>query len=259
MKKNNGITLIALIVTIIIMLILVAVTVRILINSGIIGKAKEAKDKTEAAYVEESRAGDSINVNGNTYNSIEEYMTELNKDPDLAKLLEFFGKGRDVIFDDDIEEYRDNIEPIPDFNTSVQFLYSTEGISWITYKNKTYELHMDDEDEVTEVENVSDMAIVIGINLDYVRFTPGDNQTWYEWATDTNSTDDLPIVFRNSQLDTLKGMIIYCHDNNHPEIGRGYPITGGPLNCTLYTVDYTNVKYTDKIQRGTVYFMDSLI
>ncbi len=39
MKKNSGITLIALIITIIIMLILVAVTVSILINSGIIGKA----------------------------------------------------------------------------------------------------------------------------------------------------------------------------------------------------------------------------
>ena len=41
MRKNKGITLIALIITIIVMLILVAVTIRILIDSGLIGKAKQ--------------------------------------------------------------------------------------------------------------------------------------------------------------------------------------------------------------------------
>ena len=72
MKKNYGITLIALIITIIVMLILVAVTVSVLINSGLIGKAKKAKDDTQSAYAEESRLGDSININGTVYNSIDE-------------------------------------------------------------------------------------------------------------------------------------------------------------------------------------------
>ena len=72
MEKNNRITLIALIITIIVMLILVAVSVSILINSGLIGKAKEAKDDTQSAYAEESRLGESININGTVYNSIDE-------------------------------------------------------------------------------------------------------------------------------------------------------------------------------------------
>ena len=46
MKKNSGITLIALIITIIIMLILVAVTISIVINSGIIGKAQKQTGKS---------------------------------------------------------------------------------------------------------------------------------------------------------------------------------------------------------------------
>ena len=78
MKKNNGITLIALIITIIIMLILVAVSISILINSGLIGKAKEAGSKTKTAYEQESRMGDSITIDGVTYNNIDEYLADLN-------------------------------------------------------------------------------------------------------------------------------------------------------------------------------------
>ncbi len=81
MKKNNGITLIALIITIIIMLILVAVTISILINSGLIGKAKDAKDKTKTAYEEEQRTGDSLNIDGVMYNGVDEYIDSMDKVP----------------------------------------------------------------------------------------------------------------------------------------------------------------------------------
>ena len=74
MNKKSGITLIALIITIIIMLILVAVSVSILINSGLIGKAKEGAQKTKTAYEQEQRIGESINIDGVMYNSIDEYI-----------------------------------------------------------------------------------------------------------------------------------------------------------------------------------------
>ena len=76
MKKNKGITLIALIITIIIMLILVAVSVSILINSGLIGKAKEAGEKTKTSYSQEQSLGDSINIDGVVY-SFDEYLDSL--------------------------------------------------------------------------------------------------------------------------------------------------------------------------------------
>lgn len=53
MKNQKGITLIALIITIIVMLILVAVTVAVVINSDLIGTAKNAKENTEADYEKE--------------------------------------------------------------------------------------------------------------------------------------------------------------------------------------------------------------
>ena len=53
MKKNNGITLIALIITIIVMMILVAVTINILVNSGLIETAKKATTEYKTVQTKE--------------------------------------------------------------------------------------------------------------------------------------------------------------------------------------------------------------
>lgn len=52
-KKNKGITLIALVITIIVMLILVAVTINIAVNGGLFGYAGKAARKTEEAKNDE--------------------------------------------------------------------------------------------------------------------------------------------------------------------------------------------------------------
>ena len=56
-SNSKGITLIALIITIIVMLILVAVTVRTAINSGLFGHAKDAASKWEKAQKDEQFEG----------------------------------------------------------------------------------------------------------------------------------------------------------------------------------------------------------
>ena len=53
-KKSNGITLVALVITIIILLILASISISFLINQGLFDKAKEAKQKSENAQKEES-------------------------------------------------------------------------------------------------------------------------------------------------------------------------------------------------------------
>ena len=73
MKKNKGITLIALIITIIVMLILVAVSVNLLIKSNLIGTAEKAVDKYKTASEEEANGG-TIEINGKKYASIEDYI-----------------------------------------------------------------------------------------------------------------------------------------------------------------------------------------
>ena len=73
MRKEKGITLVALIITIIVMLILVAVSVNILIKSNLMGTAKSATEKYKTATEEEGKDG-TITIGDKTYNSVEEYL-----------------------------------------------------------------------------------------------------------------------------------------------------------------------------------------
>ena len=73
MKKNKGITLVALIITIVVMLILVSVSVNVLIKSNLIGTAEKTVNKYSKAAEEESNGG-TIEINGKKYASIEDYI-----------------------------------------------------------------------------------------------------------------------------------------------------------------------------------------
>lgn len=73
LKQNKGITLVALIITIIVMLILVAVSVNVLIKSNLIGTAEKTVNKYSKAAEEESNGG-TIEINGKKYASIEDYI-----------------------------------------------------------------------------------------------------------------------------------------------------------------------------------------
>ena len=74
-NKNEGITLVALIITIVVMLILVAVSVNVIIKSNLIGTAEKAVDKYNKVAEEEGNSG-VIEIDGKKYNSIEDYMKE---------------------------------------------------------------------------------------------------------------------------------------------------------------------------------------
>ena len=82
MRKNKGITLIALIITIIVMLILVAVSANIIINSNIIRQAEKAAEGYKIAYEQEAN-GREIEINGKKYGSVEEYLAGKEKLPEI--------------------------------------------------------------------------------------------------------------------------------------------------------------------------------
>ena len=71
--KNRGITLVALIITIIVMLILVAVSINILIKSNLIGIAEKTAEKYNKVAAEEGDGG-TVEIGGKKYDSIEEYL-----------------------------------------------------------------------------------------------------------------------------------------------------------------------------------------
>lgn len=66
MKRQNGITLVALVITIIILLILAGISIASLTNSGLFDKANKAKNEYQNAEQDEQ-------------NTLNEYETELNK------------------------------------------------------------------------------------------------------------------------------------------------------------------------------------
>ena len=81
-NKEKGITLIALIITIIVMLILVGVVVTVVIQSNLLGTTKTAGDKYKTAYEEESNMSE-VTINGEKYASIEDYIESTKPLPEI--------------------------------------------------------------------------------------------------------------------------------------------------------------------------------
>ena len=81
-NRNKGITLVALIITIIVMLILVAVSVNVIIKSNLIGTAEKTVDKYKTASEEEANGG-TIEINGKEYASIEDYIESTKPLPNI--------------------------------------------------------------------------------------------------------------------------------------------------------------------------------
>ena len=75
MRKEKGITLIALIITIVVMLILVAVSINVIVNSNLIGYSEKTGDAYSGAIKNEENFGnDGITINDKEYASIDDYI-----------------------------------------------------------------------------------------------------------------------------------------------------------------------------------------
>ena len=79
MRRDKGITLVALIITIVVMLILVAVSVNVIVNSDLIGHAEKIGDAYKNAVAEEEGYNPTFG-NGKT---LEDYMAGIEKLPDI--------------------------------------------------------------------------------------------------------------------------------------------------------------------------------
>ena len=78
-NANKGITLIALVVTIIVMLILVSVTILVAVNGGLFEHARKANEETKRVMSEEPELSNGgVEINGTWYNSINDYLEENN-------------------------------------------------------------------------------------------------------------------------------------------------------------------------------------
>lgn len=80
MKKQNGITMVALIITIIILLILAGISIYVLSSNGLFEKAKLAKKETENGQIKENVALDRFENQINEYVSSDRETVEIDKE-----------------------------------------------------------------------------------------------------------------------------------------------------------------------------------
>ena len=84
-KKEKGITLIALVITIIVMLILVGVSVTVALNGGLFTTAEEATTDTEKEVKAEQKLSDGkIKIGDNWYASYQDYIDGIILEPGLV-------------------------------------------------------------------------------------------------------------------------------------------------------------------------------
>ena len=189
MRKNKGITLIALVITIIVMLILVAVTISIAVNGGLFSYAGKAAKDTEKAKKEETSLA-SLRANMTTAELIEQFKPE--KEWSVAWVYDGSDWSNPYFKDKTLEN---------------NFSFSDDSGTYSWYMDTSYSLNSE-EDISGElvVKLYTDGELVISGSGPLVVFgepnsvdktcpwkggfhecyTYNNNQTYYEYITDTD-------------------------------------------------------------------------
>ena len=175
MKENKGITIVALVITIVIMLILLGVTVTVVIKGDLIDTAKESNDETRYAQVLEQKemweseklATDRFGAQAET---LEEFVVRLKKEKILTEeegeqILELgfvtIAK-KDILFDGkrsvaDASLWEYKLDKKTNFVTITKYLGTTDNLTELTIPN--FLLIDGKEYRVTKTEGKSNAAI----------------------------------------------------------------------------------------------------
>ena len=122
-NKDKGITLVALVITIIILLILAGITISSLTNTGIFGRAKEAKEKTQQAQRNEQEV-------------LSQYMDELNKQSSDEKFEKTKGVNKPELMQG--MKAIKFTDPLGDTEGTVQQVSDSTSTDWYDYNSKKW-------------------------------------------------------------------------------------------------------------------------
>ena len=173
LKNKSGITLIALIITIIVMLILVGVVVTVVIQSNLLGTAKTAGDKYKTAYEDESNMSE-VTINGEKYASIEDYINH-NPMSSIKINMEVTHEDTAVTADGTKIKSIEHGAPIPvgyyyvtgEKNTGVVIQDDTtsDQFVWVpVLQNQKIKIEIEAKEEITEIKIEDPLGTLITKN-----------------------------------------------------------------------------------------------
>ena len=172
-NRNKGITLIALIITIIVMLILVGVVVTVVIQSNLLGTAKTAGGKYKTAYEDESNMSE-VTINGEKYASIEDYINN-NPMSSIKIKMEVTHEDTAVTADGTNIKSIEHGAPIPvgysyvtgEKNTGVVIQDDTtsDQFVWVpVLQNQKIKIEIEAKEEITEIKIEDPLGTLITKN-----------------------------------------------------------------------------------------------
>ena len=206
--SEKGITLVALVVLIIILLILAGITISSLTNTGIFGKAKEVKEKSE-------------NAQRNEQDMLGQYMEELNKQTSEEKFEKTKGvnkpelmQGMSAIkFTDPSGDTEGAVQQVSDSTSTDWYDYNTkkwanaqteDGSMWVWIPRYAYKVIYNDPSDKSKGGKF-DVVFLIGATDDY--YENGVRKT----AKRQTKTDET--------VDTTTGYTVHPAFTNESRIG----------------------------------------
>ena len=200
-NKDKGITLVALVITIIILLILAGITISSLTNTGIFGRAKEAKEKTQQAQRNEQEV-------------LSQYMDELNKQSSDEKFEKTKGVNKPELmqgmkaikFTDPSGDTEGTVQQVSDSTLTDWYDYNSkkwanaqteDGSMWVWIPRYAYKVNTDTK--------TFDVVFLIGTTDDY--YENGVRKT----AKRQTKTDET--------VDTTTGYTVHPAFTNESSIG----------------------------------------
>ena len=207
-NKDKGITLVALVITIIILLILAGITISSLTNTGIFGRAKEAKEKTQQAQ-------------RNEQDILGQYMDELNKQSSDEKFEKTKGVNKPELmqgmkaikFTDPLGDTEGTVQQVSDSTSTDWYDYNSkkwanaqteDGSMWVWIPRYAYKVVYNDSNDKTKGGKF-DVVFLIGTTDDY--YENGVRKT----AKRQTKTDET--------VDTTTGYTVHPAFTNESSIG----------------------------------------
>ena len=247
LRKNKGITLIALVITIIILLILAGITISQLTGNGLFGKAGLAKQKTRYVSAKEIIDLKLMEIQVDCEEKEDEYT--------IKKIAEGMKETKDIT----IEKYY-NTETSKIKNEIEENLINLEGIVVSVDEYSEYKFLIGEERKIVGVleGEVTDTTS----KEDFINLEEFETKAFSSTAT---STDNIEYFYEKKRIETNKMQILITVIDEKNGIDKiEYP-NGDILQCNgknKIAIDYTieiGMEYVFKIKSNNGYVKEMLI